>query len=401
MFDKLSLSRKEISVWIAVLSLVSFCAGITSALFLYTLQWVGEFRENHLWIIFGLPLAGMLIVYLYTTYGSAANKGNNLLFEKFYRPKTAIPFIMAPLVVVATLLTHLFGGSAGREGTAVQYGATFADYWADKFHFDKRQQRIVLIAGVSAGFSSLFATPLAGAVFAVEMFRMGKIRYTAFIPALFTAYLAYYICNFFGAPHTHYPIIQYQMGFSVDILWAILVGLLCGLATRLFVASDYVFSKVFKRIANLYLRIVSGSLVIMTAIYLLGTTRHIGLGMPTIVDSFYHTQNSYDFFLKILLTTLTLSIGFKGGEVTPLFFIGATLAAAIAPYIPVPWMIVIAMGFVSVFAGATKTPISCAVMAAELFGFSVLPIVLVATLAAYFVSGKKGIYSAQRNFRIL
>jgi len=401
MFGTLSLSKKDLFLWIAVLSLVSLCAGATSALFLYALQGVGEFRESHLWIICGLPLAGILIVYLYRTYGSEANKGNNLLFEKFYRPKTAIPFIMAPLVVVATLLTHLFGGSAGREGTAVQYGATFADYWADKFHLGKRQQRIVLIAGISAGFASLFATPLTGAIFAVEMFRMGKIRYTALIPALFTAYLAHYICSFLGAPHTHYPTIQYQLGFSMDILWAIGIGLLCGLATRLFVASDYVFSKLFKRIANPYLRIVIGSLVIMTAIYLLGTTKHIGLGMSTIVDSFYHVQNGYDFLLKILLTTLTLSIGFKGGEVTPLFFIGATLAAAIAPYIPVPWMVVVAMGFVSVFAGATKTPLACAVMAAELFGFSVLPIVLLATLAAYFISGKKGIYSAQRNFRIL
>lgn len=383
--------------WLKICIAIALFTGFTSATFLFALNSVTNLRELHKEFLWGLPFAGIIIVFLYKRYGGNASKGNNLLFEEYYNPKGNIPLIMAPLVIVATLLTHLFGGSAGREGTAVQYGGTYADQIAKKLNLDKTQRRIALICGVAAGFASLFGTPLAGTAFAVEMFRCGKLRYQALIPALFTAYLAHGISLLLKAPHTHYPLIQLEFGDIKYLVWVALFGILSGLVSRLFTYTGETFSSVFKKIKSPYWRVFIGSIIILSIIAVIGDTRHIGLGIPTILESFNEPQYGLDFLLKILLTCLTLSVGFKGGEVTPLFFIGATLGSFISIYMPIPLLLITGLGFVSVFSGCTKTPFACAVMAAELFGFHILPFALICTLIAAFTAGGKGIYQSQKN----
>ncbi|MBL1408767.1 chloride channel protein [Sphingobacterium faecale] len=387
--------------WLKIGISIAVFTGITSVVFLNALNYVGDLREQRQFLLLGLPVAGLLIVFLYQRYGGVASKGNNLLFEEYYNPKGNIPLLMAPLVIVATLLTHLFGGSAGREGTAVQYGGTYADFIAKKMGLNKTQTRITLICGIAAGFTSLFGTPLAGVVFSVELFRLGKLRYKAIIPALLTAYLSHGVCLLLQAPHTHYPFLDFQLFQIQDIHWVILFAILAGVVARFFTYTGDMLSHLFKRIDNPYWRVVIGSLVILAIIAYIGNTKYIGLGIPTILESFEQPQSGIDFLAKIVLTCLTLSVGFKGGEVTPLFFIGATFASFLSIYIPLPLLVITGLGFVSVFSGSTKTPFACAIMAAELFGIYILPFALLSTLIAAFVSGQKGIYSSQKNRKMI
>lgn len=385
--------------WVKVVLCIAVLTGVSSAIFLHLLQIVTQFREENNWIILFLPIAGISIVYLYKKYGQTAKKGNNLLLEEYYNPQGKISWIMSPLIIVSTLLTHLFGGSAGREGTAVQYGGTYADQVAKNFNLGKGQYRIALLAGVASGFASLFGTPLAGILFSLELFKSGKIRIKSIPIVIITAYLSYFFCNFLQAPHTTYPSVEINYYFDANYLFIIPIAILCGLTARLFILSGNLFSNLFRKVSNEYYRIVIGAIIILLLVYLFNTNKYIGLGLPSIASAFETPANSTDFILKIVFTTLTLSVGFKGGEVTPLFFIGATLASFLSLYIPLPLVLLAAIGFISVFAGATKTPIACAVMAVELFGFAIFPFVIISCFISTWSSGNEGIYKSQRNLK--
>lgn len=393
------------STWLLLIFAISVSIGSLSAMFLYALDKVTLLREAHLRIIYILPFAGMFIVWWYHRHGENAQKGNNLLLEEYYYPtSSSIPWKMAPMVIFATLITHLFGGSAGREGTAVQYGGTVAARFSAFFPLGKQARRILLLCGIAAGFSSLFGTPWAGAIFAIEMVQLGKIRWRGVLPIFVTALVSNGVCNLYGDFHTHYPPIDELPSLSFStISYLLLVGTLFGLAAILFRYTTEVFSTQFEKIKQPLLRPFIGGLLVIFVIYLLQTTKHIGLGIPTIIDAFQQPLPPTDFLIKIGLTALTLSAGFKGGEVTPLFFIGATLGNALAPFVPLPLALLAAAGFVSVFAGCTKTPIACTVMAMELFGWQYGIFFLITCFISFVVSGKRGIYSAQRvrNFRFL
>lgn len=387
----------SIWIWIKVILCIAICAATTSTLFLYILNYITDTREKNLWLLFFLPLGGVAIVYIYKKYGSIAKKGNNLLLEEYYLPQGKIPWMMAPLIIMATFITHLFGGSAGREGTALQYGGTYGDRIAAFFQLDKSQNRIALMAGVAAGFGSLFETPFAGAIFALEVFKLGRIRAKALPIVVITAYTSHIVAHILQAPHTKYTPIESLAYFDLTNLWIIPVAIACGFTARLFIVSGKLWGKLFGRIANEYYRVTVGALLLLLMIYLSGTTKYIGLGIPSILSAFEVPAVGYDFLLKIIFTTLTLSIGFKGGEVTPLFFIGATLTSFLSLYVPLPLVVMAGLGFVGVFAGSTKTPLACALMTVELFGPALFPLALITCIIATMVSGKQGIYSSQRN----
>lgn len=392
-------SKTSVKIWFIVIATIALLSGLSSVIFLFALQYVTEIRELNIWIFYLLPLAGISIAFLYKKYGKIAQKGNNLLLEEYYNPKGKIPWVMAPLIIVTTLITHLFGGSAGREGSAVQYGGTYGDKVSKLFKLTKQNNRIAILAGVAAGFASLFGTPLAGAIFAIEVFKIGQIRYKAFPIVLISAYLSHFICVSLQAPHSHYKQISISSYFSSQNLWIIPIGIICGIAARLFLFSGDVWSKIFKKIKNEYLRVSIGSILLILLVVVLQGEKYIGLGLSTISTSFQTPATSYDFLLKIIFTSLTLSIGFKGGEVTPLFFIGATLTSFLSIYIPLPLMLLAGLGFVGVFSGSTKTPLACSIMSAELFGWAIFPFALIVCLLATLISGKRGIYSSQRNFK--
>ncbi|MFI1773265.1 voltage-gated chloride channel family protein [Thalassobellus citreus] len=382
--------------WVFICLLLGAVAGSVSAFFLTSLEWATNYRESHLWIIWLLPIGGFIIGLSYHLYGNDVVKGNNLLLEEFHSPKKIIPFKMAPLVLFGTIVTHLFGGSAGREGTAVQIGGAIADQFTKILKLSKRDRQILLIAGISAGFASVFGTPLAGGIFALEVLVLGRIRLDAIIPSFMGAVFANYFCEIWNVSHTHYHISTVAEMNPVNLLWALLAGIIFGLVAMLFSKSTHFWSNLFKKhIKYPPLRPVVGGVILAVTIYFMGTTKYIGLGIPTIVEAFDVNLNSYDFLLKVLLTSFTLGAGFKGGEVTPLFFIGATLGNVLIWFIPLPMGLLAGMGFVAVFAGATNTPIACTIMGIELFGIEAGVFIALACSTAYLFSGHSGVYASQ------
>ncbi|MBL4561881.1 MAG: voltage-gated chloride channel family protein [Labilibaculum sp.] len=382
--------------WLLICIFLGAIAGSISAFFLLSLEWVTDWRESHLWIIALLPVGGFIIGLSYHLYGNSVVKGNNLLLEEFHSPKKIIPFRMAPLVLFGTLLTHFFGGSAGREGTAVQVSGAIADRFTKVFNLSKIDRKIVLIAGISAGFASVFGTPLAGGIFALEVLILGRIRLDAIIPSFMAAILADYFCRIWDVSHSHYSISSVVEMNPENLLWSLLAGIIFGLVAMLFSKSTHFWSKLFaKYIKYPPLRPVIGGVLLAIAIYAIGSTKYIGLGLPTIADSFTINLNSYDFLLKVLFTSFTLGAGFKGGEVTPLFYIGATLGNVLIWFIPLPMSLLAGMGFVAVFAGATNTPLACTVMGLELFGVEAGVFLAIACSTSYLFSGHSGVYSSQ------
>ncbi|MCS6905912.1 MAG: voltage-gated chloride channel family protein [Bacteroidia bacterium] len=395
------LQAKQFIYWLYILKwfllsvLIGIPIGAASTFFLYSLDYVTELREKNLGIIALLPLGGLIIGFLYHYWGRDVAKGNNQILEEFHAPQKRIPFKMAPLILVGTLLTHLFGGSAGREGTAVQIGGAIADQFSYLFRLRPRDRKLILVMGISAGFASVFGTPLAGSIFALEVLIIGRMRYEALIPSFFCAIVAYLTAEFLGVHHTHYTV-AFQAPNALNLLIAILCGIAFGLTAKFFSYATHFWQNIFsQRIAYPPLRPLVGGIFLLLAITVIGNNRYVGLGIPIIQEAFIKPLPFYDFVAKVLFTSFTLGCGFKGGEVTPLFFIGATLGSALSSVCNLPTSLCAAMGFVSVFAGASNTPIACLVMGIEIFGIQTGIYLALACITAYLFSGHSGIYTAQ------
>ena len=382
--------------WLTISALVAAVAGSASAWFLITLNAVTDFRESHTAIVWLLPVAGLAIGALYYYLGGPAEQGNNLLIDAIHDPVQRVPLRMAPLVYVGTMLTHLFGGSAGREGTALQMSASLAHPLVRLFKMDAHDNRLLLIAAISAGFGSVFGTPLAGAIFALEVFLVGSVRYDAIFPAFAAGILADYVAHLWHAPHTIYRVGSIPPIDANAFVWAMAAGLIFGAVAWLFSHSMHRLQNTLKAIIpHAMMRPFVGGMVLAVAVYYLGT-RYIGLGVPVIEQAFSAQAAPHEFALKIAFTILTLSAGFKGGEVTPLFFIGALLGSALSVFVPLPVGLLAAMGFVAVFAGATNTPLACTVMAMELFGAGTGVYAAIACVVAFLTSGNATIYTRQQ-----
>jgi len=386
--------------WLAIYLLIGVIVGTATAFFLQTLDDVTLFREEHVWVIYFLPIAGLVIGLLYYYYGTAANKGSNLLIETHHSlengetPKP-IPFKMAPLVLFSTLLTHIAGGSAGREGTAVQMGGAIADQFTGIFKLDAADRKTILIIGISSGFAAVFGTPLAGAIFALEILNIKKVKINQVFASFFVAYVAHYSCLAWQVKHTVYNIPTIPTISVTTLLWAIAAGIIFGLTAFAFTSTGKLFENIFNKIKFAPLRPFVGGIIIALFIVVFDSTKFIGLGIPSIQDAFINNAGQFDFAIKLILTSLTLSAGFKGGEVTPLFFIGATLGNILIWFIPLPIALLAGMGFVAVFSGATNCVIASIVLGIELFGMQAGIYVGLASVAAYFTSGPNGIYSAK------
>ena len=382
--------------WLIISSIIGILVGSASAGFLISLDWATNFRENHLWIIAFLPVAGFLIGLLYHYYGKDAEAGNNLLIDTIHNPKNVIPLKMAPFVYIGTIATHFFGGSAGREGTALQMAGAISDQLTKPFKLTHNERIILLISAISAGFGSVFGTPLAGALFGLEVFLIGKIRYNAIFPAFASAILADLVTNLWQVKHTHYHIDAIPKLEIIPVLYSILAGIIFGLCASTFSKTIHFVGNIFKSKIKFppYRPIIGGSIVALLVL-ILGTTKYIGLGIPTILESFETQEPLYVFAIKMALTIITLSAGFKGGEVTPLFYIGATLGSALSIFLPLPTALFAGMGFVAVFAGATNTPLACLMMGIELFGAESGIYIAIAVVVSYLLSGHNSIYGKQ------
>jgi H+/Cl- antiporter ClcA len=396
------------------MALMAFSIGSACAFFLWSLDAVTHARGNASWLLYGLPIAGGLVGWIYYRIGKEAEGGNNLIIDQIHEPGGGVPRRMAPLILLGTLVTHLFGGSAGREGTAVQMGGSIASAFARFWRMESKELRLLLMTGIAAGFGGVFGTPWAGAIFAVEVLMVGRLESKAFLPCLLSAFIGDWGCRVWGVGHLHYPMHFVWAGEGIwrflphDILLWFKVGvagILLGWGSLFFSEILHLFQSGFKRvIAFPPFRPVVGGIAVIGMTWLVGTTDYLGLGVSspdphavTILSFFQSAEiQEWSWLWKILFTAVTVGSGFKGGEVTPLFFIGAAMGNVISAWMGGPFDLFVAVGFVAIFAGAAKTPIACTVMGMELFGAEYGIYFATACFLAFWVSGHSGIYHSQR-----
>lgn len=393
--------------WLAVLLPMAVAIGSASAFFLWALDALTRVRFSNPWLLGLLPLGGFAVGWLYHQYGKSAAAGNNLIIDEIHQPGAGVPRRMAPLVLIGTLATHLFGGSAGREGTAVQIGGSIAGALARMLKLDAGSVRILLMAGVAAGFGSVFGTPIAGAVFALEVLVIGRMQYDALIPCFIASLVADWTCGAWGVGHTHYHVAIAAAPRLDAWLYGkvVFASVAFGLAGGLFAWCSHRLADEFKRfIPRPEFRPVVGGVLVIGLFFLVGTPDYLGLGVLgnrpdaiTLPAMFTSTDIPATAWIwKLVFTVVTLAAGFKGGEVTPLFFIGAALGNALAIAIGAPVDLFAALGFVAIFAGATNTPLASTLLGMELFGAGNGLYLATACIIAYRFSGHNGIYASQR-----
>ncbi len=406
---------KQLLRWSILVIPIAIVIGSIVAFFLWLLGWAVHYRFSHPWLLFLLPFAGVIIHFIYQFAGKSSEKGNNLIMEEIHQPGGGVPWQMAPVVLITTVITHLFGGSAGREGTAVQIGGSMAALFGTWFKLEKADLQLVLTAGVAAGFGAVFGTPVTGTLFALEVLSIGQIKYDALLPALIASLIADVTVSAWGVHHTAYHIdvlAKTPSLFSNYINFDLLLLAKVIFASALFGLASYAFSILVHGIKTFFNNLFSrkwlipflGGLIIIGLTYLLGKPDYLSLGIDAqypgaiTIPSAFHTGGSdiWSWFWKTIFTTLTLGTGFKGGEVTPLFYIGATLGNTLSILLNAPVSLFAALGFVAVFAGATNTPLACTFMGIELFGGEHALLFAVACFTTYFFSGHTGIYSSQR-----
>ncbi|MFZ4115710.1 MAG: chloride channel protein [Chthoniobacterales bacterium] len=399
--------RSAIS-WFALLTLLAVVIGCACAFFLASLNWVTQCRFDHPWLLFFLPLAGLGVGLIYHHWGKSSEEGNNLILEQIHEPGGGVPARMAPLVLGATLVTHLFGGSVGREGTAVQMGGSIASALGRILKLSPERTKIFLMSGVAAGFGAVFGTPVTGALFALEVLTARLFfRFDGFIFILIASTLGDLTCRAWGIHHVLYQLHGVSNYFSSPFLLckAALIGIGAAVVVRIFVTTEHLLHHGFQKVSPYApLRPLLGGFVMMALVALLGTRSYLGLGewSPNPHDltlaTFFQSQDvsHWAWLWKLLFTAVTLSSGFKGGEVTPLFFMGAALGNTLGGMLGGPMDLFAALGFVAVFAGASKTPFACTIMSVELFGTAHIVPMALACFLSYFCSGQKGIYKSQK-----
>ncbi|WP_339253858.1 voltage-gated chloride channel family protein [Paenibacillus sp. FSL P2-0136] len=383
--------------WVILGGLVGLLAGSASALFLASLNAVTQVRLEHAWLLFLLPAGGALVSGMYMRYGKSSLKGNNLILEQIRQGNEAIPLRMAPLVLGGTLITHLFGGSAGREGTAVQMGGSLADALGRWLRIGPLDRRILLMCGISSGFGSIFGTPLAGTVFGLEVIAIGLISHKALLPCFAASFTGDLVASrLWGVHHIHYQVDVFPAMDALVLVKVIFASILFGLCSLLFSELTHYLKRTFTAlIRNPMLKSAAGGLIIIALVYIAGTRDYLGLGLPLISSSLEDGVSPFAFLWKLIFTAFTLGTGFQGGEVTPLFAIGASLGSSLAGVLHLYGPFLASLGFIAVFCGATNTPLACFIMGIELFGSGGAVYMFIACIISYLFSGHSGIYSSQ------
>lgn len=390
------MKSKNILKLILISILIGGISGVFIGIFLIFLEKAVDINLKHKFLVFILPLSGMLMTFLYSKYGGNSQKGNNLIIENINGSKEEIKFIMAPLVFLGTVLTHLFGGSVGREGTGVQIGGTIGNALSKILKCSTYEKKILLISGVAAGFSSVFGTPITGTIFALEISNIGSLNYNSMIPAITSAIVGNSVVKILGVKHSHYKIPPVESVDLTNILKVIILAICFGLASRLFVYMTHWFKeKLIKYCKNQYLKIFVGGSLMVLATLLLGNSLYNNLSLGLLSSAFDGNVSYLAFIIKLMLTTLCLGAGYQGGEVTPLFVIGATLGATLSNILGLPFAFSAALGLVGVFSVATNAPIACFMMYLELFGSNNIIFAMLVCMIAVFISGHKGIYTSQ------
>ncbi|HEX8537606.1 MAG TPA: chloride channel protein, partial [Cystobacter sp.] len=361
---------RALGQWLVLGSLVGVVCGVASAVFLFLLEEATHWRTGHEVIVYFLPVAGLVIGVLYGQWGASIRGGNNLVIDTVHEGGERIPARMAPMVLLGTVLTHLFGGSAGREGTAVQMGASLADAVAHRLQVSPTTRRELLAAGIAGGFGSVFGTPIAGTVFGLEVVSVGRLNYEALVPALVAALVGDFVTRSLGIHHTVYPAAS-SLALSPGVMgkWLVFGAAVAAVAV-VFVEGVHLLKKrLEKAVPSLALRMALGGALVVGLWKAVGTSDYLGLSVPLIERAFVDSSLPPETFaLKLLFTVLTLGTGFLGGEVTPLFVVGSTLGNLLARPLGLPLELAAGVGLAALFGAAANTPLALSLMAVELLG---------------------------------
>ena len=381
--------------WLAVGALVGGVGGFVGALFHLGVDCATNVRLAHPWILYLLPLGGVVIALLYRLC-RLEGAGTNAVIESVHFGKK-IPTLLVPLIFVSTVITHLCGGSAGREGAALQMGGSIGYNIAKLFHFPDHDRRTATVCGMAAFFSALFGTPLAATLFAMMVEDVGLSFSVAFVPGFCAALLAYGISLACGIAPTRFALSAVPALGILPVLQVALLGVACAAVTRLFClllhAAEH---QLPKRLPNPWVRVVLGGVVVVALSYLMGVGRYNGAGMGVITPAVEQGQAlPWDFICKIQLTAVPLASGFKGGEVVPSFYIGATFGCVFGPLLGLPAGFAAAVAMVAVFCGAANTLVPSLLLAYELFGGAGLELIALGCGLSYMLSGYHGLYSSQ------
>jgi len=384
--------------WLLLITGIGVSAGLSSALFLWSLDFaISTFTRNPQ-LIYALPVVGVVIAVLTRYAGHAANQGNNAIIRGIKGSSERVALIMAPFILVTTLLTHLFGGSAGREGTAVQMSGSLADTLLSRFAIPQSERSVYLRTAMAAGFGAVFGTPFAGAVFGMEVSKVRQhLHMQSFVPCLAASIVADITCRLTGIGHAQYALIAIPKLSPMSVLWLGICGVAIGLLGIVFIEGQHFLAKVgTEKPFGWWLRPLLGGAVIVALTHFWGTTTFNGLGIQLIADALSGNATPlWTFAVKLAFTVITLGSGFKGGEVTPLFCIGALFGNAFATVTGQDPKLYAGLGFVSLFAAAAKVPLTCWILALELFGPRLSLIAMLVVGIAYLVSGRRSIYAAQ------
>lgn len=394
--------------WALLACVVGTAAGLIGAAFYFALGFVTQMRADFPALVFFLPLAGLLIVFLYRAAGVEKSRGTNLVLLAV-RSEEKVPFRMAPLIFTSTLLTHLFGGSAGREGAALQLGGSIAAQLGRWFRLDAKDMHIITMCGMSACFSALFGTPIAAAIFSMEVVSVGVMYYAALVPCAIASVLAAQLAGWFGAARTQFAVSGIPPVEILPILQVLLLAALCAAVSILFCTALKGVSRAYRRLLpNQYARAAVGGGIVALLALALQTGDYLGAGVPVIQQAMAGQTRPEAFALKILFTAVTIGAGFKGGEIVPTFFVGATFGCFFGGLIGLSPSFSAALGLVALFCGVTNCPLSSLLMSFELFGIGAAAgatggigtdsgiFFLLTVAVSYMLSGYFGLYSKQK-----
>lgn len=382
--------------WVAIAVATGTCGGIVGSFFHKSVEYVTEIRIANEWIIFALPFGGLIIVYLYKLFKLDSNIGTNLIIDSI-RTDGKVPIAMAPLIFVSTVITHLFGGSAGREGAALQLGGSIGSQIGNMLKLDEKVMHAITLCGMSGVFAALFGTPLTATFFAMEVISVGIIYYSSFIPCIVSSIVAYKISLLFGLEPVYFNLKIIPAISASSVIKVTVLGALCAIVSIVFCESLHKTSRFVKKyIKNEYLRIALGGLVIVILTMMLRNTDYNGTGM-NIISKAINGEAKYEaFFLKIIFTAITISVGYKGGEIVPTFFIGSTFGCVAAKFLGIDPGFGAAIGLIALFCGVVNTLISSIILSIELFGADGVILFSIACGVSYMLSGYYSLYSSQK-----
>ena len=382
--------------WMGCACVVGIAVGLAGTLFHFCMEFATSYRVRHDWIILLLPIAGVFLVFLYQICGMAHDKGTNLVLTSVRSDET-ISIKTAPLVFIGTFLTHLFGGSSGREGAALQMGGSLSSQLGRWLRLDEKDSKIMTMCGMSAAFSALFGAPLTAAVFSMEVISVGVMYYAAIVPCVVSSIVGFSVaqlCRVAAVDYSFLKIPEFSLPTAIQVVG---LALLCALLSILFCMAMHWAGRLFKRLfKNQLLRVVAGGTAVVVLTYAMGTRDYNGAGMEIIDAAILGEARPEAFLLKIVLTALTLGCGFKGGEIVPSFFVGATFGCVMGQVLGLPSGFAAAVGLISLFCGVINCPVTSLILSVELFGAEGIMYFALASAVSYMLSGYYGLYSGQK-----